>query len=110
MTRARRRCGKLTEHSYLLPTSYEGLQGERRLVGFVHRSPQREADMDACLVETHKALHSYKRYRAADHLLGPTRLCIRSFDVQAGSASEPTAGYQQALLRYCAEGRDERSG
>ena len=97
-------------------------------------------DMDACLVETHKqeALHSYKRYRAyqplttywaeADQIVhsefrdgnvpaGHQQLRVLTEALEhlpAGVESvmlrSDTAGYQQALLRYCAEGRDERFG
>ena len=138
MTRARRRCGKLTEHSYLLPTELWRVCAAD-LVGFVQsRSPQREAtlDMDACLVETHKqeALHSYYRayqplttyWAEADQIVHSEfrdgnvpaghqqlRVLIEALEhLPAGveSLRSDTAGYQQALLRYCAEGRDELRG
>ena len=97
-------------------------------------------DMDACLVETHKqeALHSYKRYRAyqplttywaeADQIVHSEfrdgnvpaghqqlRVLIEALEhlpagVESVMLRSDTAGYQQALLRYCAEGRDERFG
>ncbi len=97
-------------------------------------------DMDATLVETHKqeSLYSYKKYRAyqplttywaeADLVLHSE---FRDGNVPAGHQQlrvlsealghlpagvdkvmlrSDTAGYQQELLRYCAEGRDERFG
>ena len=94
--------------------------------------------MDACLVETHKqeALHSYKRYRAyqplttywaeADQIVHSEfrdgnvpaghqqlRVLIEALEhlpagVESVMLRSDTA--QQALLRYCAEGRDERRG
>lgn len=97
-------------------------------------------DMDATLVETHKqdALHSYKKYRAYQPLTtywAEADMVVhsefRDGNVPAGyqqlrALSEAlehlpdgvdkvmlrsdTAGYQQELLRYCAEGRDERFG
>ena len=97
-------------------------------------------DMDACLVETHKqeALHSYNKYRAyqplttywaeADQIVhsefrdgnvpaGHQQLRVLAEALEhlpAGVESvmlrSDTAGYQQELLRYCAEGRDERFG
>ena len=102
------------------------------LVGFAQsRSPHREAtlDMDACLVETHKqeALHSYNKYRAYQIVhsefrdgnvpAGHQQLRVLAEALEhlpAGVESvmlrSDTAGYQQELLRYCAEGRDERFG
>ena len=97
-------------------------------------------DMDACLVETHKqeALHSYNKYRVyqplttywaeADQIVhsefrdgnvpaGHQQLRVLTEALEhlpAGVESvmlrSDTAGYQQELLRYCAEGRDERFG
>ena len=97
-------------------------------------------DMDACLVETHKqeALHSYKKYRAyqplttywaeADQIVHSEfrdgnvpaghqqlRVLIEALEhlpagVESVMLRSDTAGYQQELLRYCAEGRDERFG
>ena len=97
-------------------------------------------DMDACLVETHKqdALYSYKKYRAYQPLTtywSEADLVVhsefRDGNVPAGYQQlrvltealghlpdgvervmlrSDTAGYQQDLLRYCAEGRDERFG
>ena len=97
-------------------------------------------DMDACLVETHKrqALYSYKKYQAyqplttywaeADQIVHSE---FRDGNVPAGHQQlrvltealehlpagvdrvmlrSDTAGYQRELLRYCAEGRDERFG
>ena len=97
-------------------------------------------DMDASLVETHKqeALYSYKKYRAYQPLTtywSEADLIVhsefRDGNVPAGYQQlrvltealghlpagvervmlrSDTAGYQQELLRYCAEGRDERFG
>ena len=97
-------------------------------------------DMDATLVETHKqeALFSYKKYRAYQPLTtywAEADLIVhsefRDGNVPAGYQQlrvltealghlpaglekvmlrSDTAGYQQQLLRYCAEGRDERFG
>ena len=97
-------------------------------------------DMDACLVETHKqeALYSYKKYKAYQPLTtywSEADLIVhsefRDGNVPAGYQQlrvltealrqlpagvekvmlrSDTAGYQQELLRYCAEGRDERFG
>ena len=97
-------------------------------------------DMDATLVETHKqeALYSYKKYRAYQPLTtywAEAELIVhsefRDGNVPAGHQRlrvltealgqlpdgvekvmlrSDTAGYQQELLRYCAEGRDERFG
>ena len=97
-------------------------------------------DMDATLVETHKqeALYSYKKYRAYQPLTtywAEAELIVhsefRDGNVPAGYQQlrvlsealghlpagvgrvmlrSDTAGYQQELLRYCAEGRDERFG
>ena len=97
-------------------------------------------DMDATLVETHKqeALYSYKKYRAYQPLTtywAEADLIVhsefRDGNVPAGYQQlrvltealehlppgvdkvmlrSDTAGYQQQLLRYCAEGRDERFG
>ncbi len=97
-------------------------------------------DMDACLVETHKqeALHSYKKYRAyqplttywaeADQIVHSEfrdgnvpashqqlRVLIEGLGrlpagVEKVMLRSDTAGYQRELLRYCAEGRDERFG
>ena len=96
--------------------------------------------MDACLVETHKqeALYSYKKYRAYQPLTtywAEADLIVhsefRDGNVPAGHQQlrvltealgllpaglekvvlrSDTAGYQQQLLRYCAERRDERFG
>ena len=96
--------------------------------------------MDATLVETHKqeALYSYKKYKAyqplttywaeADQIVHSE---FRDGNVPAGHQQlrvltealehlpdgvekvmlrSDTAGYQQELLRYCAEGRDQRFG
>ena len=96
--------------------------------------------MDATLVGTHKqeALYSYKKYKAyqplttywaeADQIVHSE---FRDGNVPAGHQQlrvltealehlpsgvdrvmlrSDTAGYQQELLRYCAEGRDERFG
>ena len=101
---------------------------------------QATLDMDATLVETHKrqALYSYKKYKAyqplttywaeADQIVHSE---FRDGNVPAGHQQlrvltealehlpsgvdrvmlrSDTAGYQQELLRYCAEGRDERFG
>ena len=97
-------------------------------------------DMDATLVETHKqeALYSYKKYRAYQPLTtywAEAELIVhsefRDGNVPAGHQQlrvliealgrlpagvekvmlrSDTAGYQRELLRYCAEGRDERFG
>ncbi len=97
-------------------------------------------DMDATLVETHKqeAHSSYKKYRAYQPLTtywAEADLIVhsefRDGNVPAGyqqlrvltealghlpvgveevKLRSDTAGYQQELLRYCAEGRDERFG
>ena len=97
-------------------------------------------DMDATLVETHKqqACYSYKKYRAYQPLTtywAEAELTVhsefRDGNVPAGYQQlrvltealghlpsgvdrvmlrSDTAGYQQELLRYCAEGRDERFG
>ena len=101
---------------------------------------QATLDMDACLVESHKkeALYSYKKYRAYQPLTtywAEADLVVhsefRDGNVPAGHQQlrvlkealghlpvgvakvmlrSDTAGYQQELLRYCAEGRDERFG
>ena len=97
-------------------------------------------DMDATLVETHKqqALHSYKKYKAYQPLTtywAEAELIVhsefRDGNVPAGYQQlrvltealghlpsgvgkvllrSDAAGYQHELLRYCAEGRDERFG
>ena len=97
-------------------------------------------DMDATLVETRKqeALYSYKKYRAYQPLItywSEAELIVhsefRDGNVPAGHQQlrvliealgrlpagvekvmlrSDTAGYQRELLRYCAEGRDERFG
>ena len=97
-------------------------------------------DMDATLVETRKqeALHSYNKYRAYQPLItywSEAELIVhsefRDGNVPAGHQQlrvliealgrlpagvqkvmlrSDTAGYQRELLRYCAEGRDERFG
>ena len=97
-------------------------------------------DMDATLVETHKqeALHSYSKCRAYQPLTtywAEANLIVhsefRDGNVPAGHQQlrvlteslehlpdgvekvmlrSDTAGYQVDLLRYCAEGRDERFG
>ena len=97
-------------------------------------------DMDATLVETHKqeALYSYKKHKAyqplstywaeADQIVHSE---FRDGNVPAGHQQlrvlkesleyipsgvervmlrSDTAGYQKELLKYCAEGRDERFG
>ena len=97
-------------------------------------------DMDATLVETHKqeALYSYKKHKAyqplstywaeADQIVHSE---FRDGNVPAGYQQlrvlreslryipsgveevmlrSDTAGYQRELLKYCAEGRDERFG
>ena len=101
---------------------------------------QATLDMDATLVESHKkeALYSYKKYRAYQPLTtywAEADLVVhsefRDGNVPAGHQQlrvlkealghlpvgvakvmlrSDTAGYQQELLRYCAEGRDERFG
>ena len=101
---------------------------------------QATLDMDACLVESHKkeALYSYKKYRAYQPLTtywAEADLVVhsefRDGNVPAGHQQlrvlkealghlpvgvakvmlrSDTAGCQQELLRYCAEGRDERFG
>ena len=97
-------------------------------------------DMDATLMETHKqeSLYSYKNYTAYQPLTtywSEAELIVhsefRDGNVPAGHQQlrvltealghlpdgvdkvrlrSDTAGYQQELLRYCAEGRDERFG
>ena len=97
-------------------------------------------DMDATLIETHKkeALYCYKRYRAYQPLTtywSEADLVVhsefRDGNVPAGYEQlrvlresiqylpdgvervmmrSDTAGYQKDLLRYCAEGKDERFG
>ncbi|MFQ5874941.1 MAG: IS1380 family transposase [Dehalococcoidia bacterium] len=97
-------------------------------------------DMDACLVETEKqeALYSYKGYKAYQPLTtywAEQDLIVRSEfrdgNVPAGHEQlrvlqealevapagvekvlmrSDTAGYQTELLRYCAEGEDDRFG
>ena len=101
---------------------------------------QATLDMDATLVETQKqeALYSYKKYRAYQPLTtywAEADLIVhsefRDGNVPAGHQQlrvfrqalkhlpsgvdkvmlrSDTAGYQQDLLRYCAEGRHERFG
>ena len=88
--------------------------------------------MDATLVETRKqeALPSYKKHRAYQPLItywSEAELIVhsefRDGNVPAGHQhlwavclrgwrryASDTAGYQRELLRYCAEGRDERFG
>ena len=96
--------------------------------------------MDATLVETHKqdALYSYKKYKAYQPLTvywAEVDLIVhsefRDGNVPAGYQQlrvltealgylpegvervmlrSDTAGYQRELMRYCAEGRDERFG
>ena len=98
------------------------------LVDFVQsRSPHTQAtlDMDACLVESQKVAW-LKKYRAtvltgqADlvvHVFETATCCLRKealghlpVGVAKVMLRSDTAGYQQELLRYCAEGRDERFG
>ena len=97
-------------------------------------------DMDATLVETRKqeALYSYKKHRAYQPLItywSEAELIVhsefRDGNVPAGHQQlrvliealgrlpagvekvmlrSDTAGYQRELLRYCAEGRDDRFG
>ena len=97
-------------------------------------------DMDATLVETHKqeALYSYKKHKAyqplttywseADQIVhsefrdgnapaGHQQLRVLTealghlpAGLEKVMVRSDTAGYQQQLLRYCAEGRDERFG
>ena len=97
-------------------------------------------DMDACLVETEKqeALYSYKKYKAYQPLTtywAQQELIVhsefRDGNVPAGHQQlrvlqealghmpagvgkvlmrSDTAGYQTELLKYCAEGKDERFG
>ena len=101
---------------------------------------QATLDMDATLVETHKqdALYSYKKYKAYQPLTvywAEADLIVhsefRDGNVPAGYQQlrvltealgylpegvervmlrSDTAGYQRELMRYCAEGRDERFG
>ena len=101
---------------------------------------QATLDMDATLVETYKqqALYSYSKYRAYQPLTSywaEAELIVhsefRDGNVPAGHQQlrvltealehlpcgvdkvmlrSDTAGYQQQLLRYCAEGRNERFG
>ncbi len=101
---------------------------------------QATLDMDATLVETHKqqALHSYKGYRAYQPLTtywseadvvvhsefrdgnvpaGHQQLRVLSETLEHLPAGvervmlrSDTAGYQQELLRYCAEGMNARFG
>ena len=101
---------------------------------------QATLDMDATLIETHKqeALFSYKKYKAYQPLTtywAEADLVVhtefRDGNVPAGHEQlrvlresleylppgidrvlmrSDTAGYQQELLRYCAEGRDQRFG
>ena len=101
---------------------------------------QATLDMDATLVVTHKrdALYSYKKHKAYQPLTtywSEAELIVhsefRDGNVPAGHQQlrvliealgylpagvekvmlrSDTAGYQQELLRYCAEGRDERFG
>ena len=101
---------------------------------------QATLDMDATLVETHKqqALYSYKKYKAYQPLTtywAEAELIVhsefRDGNVPAGYQQlrvltealehlpcavdkvmlrSDAAGYQHELLRYCAEGRDERFG
>ncbi len=97
-------------------------------------------DMDATLVETHKqeALFSYRKYRAyqpltiycsEDDLIvhsefrdgnvpaGHQQLRVLTealeqlhYSVERVMLRSDTAGYEQELLRYCAEGKNERFG
>ena len=97
-------------------------------------------DMDATLVETrkHEALPSYKKYRAYQPLITywseaevivhsefrdgnvpaghqQLRVLVEALEhlstrVEKVMLRSDTAGYQRELLRYCAEGRDERFG
>ena len=107
------------------------------MVGFVQsRSPHTEAT----LVETRKqeALYSYKKHRAYQPLITywseaklivhsefrdgnvpaghqQLRVLIEALDrlpagVEKVMLRSDTAGYQRELLRYCAEGRDDRFG
>ena len=101
---------------------------------------QATLDMDASLVETHKeqARYCYKKYKAYQPLTtywAEADLVVhtefRDGNVPAGHQQlralqealehlptgveralmrSDTAGYQQELLRYCAEGRDQRFG
>ena len=101
---------------------------------------QATLDMDATLVETHKqdALYSYNKYKAYQPLTSywaEAELIVhsefRDGNVPAGYQQlrvltealehlppgvdkvmlrSDAAGYQHELLRYCAEGRDERFG
>ena len=119
-------------HTAFIPVATDALLGLRRvnadLVRFVQKHAQHKQatlDMDATLIETHKqeALFSYKKYKAYQPLTtywaeadlvvhtefresleylpaGIDRVLMRS----------DTAGYQQELLPYCAEGRGQRFG
>ena len=101
---------------------------------------QATLDMDATLVETHKqqALYSYKKHKAYQPLTtywAEADLVVHSefrdgnvpashqqlrvlkealghlpCGVEKVMLRSDTAGYEQELLRYCAEGRDERFG
>ena len=96
------------------------------MVGFVQShtaQTQATLDMDATLIETHKseALYCYNKYPAYQPLTTywyETALIVhsefRDGNVPAGVEQvllrSDTAGYQWELLKYCAEGRDERFG
>ncbi|HKJ72409.1 MAG TPA: IS1380 family transposase [Gammaproteobacteria bacterium] len=115
----------------------------REVVAFVQRrSPERTAtlDVDATLVETHKAeaLYSYKKFKAyqpQNVYWAEQGLVVasqfRDGNVPAGFGQLPvlkaalaalppgvvkarlredTAGYDWELLRYCAEGKNKRFG
>ena len=101
---------------------------------------QATLDMDACLVETEKqeALYSYKKYKAYQPLttywaeadlivhsefrdgnVGAGYQQLRVFKealdhmppgVEKVMMRSDTAGYQRELLKYCAEGKNERFG
>ena len=104
------------------------------MVGFVQRQMQHTRatlDMDATLIETCKteAMYCYNKYPAYRHLIVHSE--FRDGNVPAGHDQlrvlreslqylptgveqvllrSDTVGYQWELLRYCAEGRDERFG
>ena len=124
-------------HRAFIPAPNGAMEGlckvNADLVGFVQSRSQREAtlDMDACLVETSssRAYQPLTTYWAeADQIVHSEfrdgnvpaghqqlRVLIEALEhlpagVESVMLRSDTAGYQQALLRYCAEGRDERFG
>ena len=110
---------KREPHKPFIPAATDALVGLRRVnaetMGFVQSHAghkQATLDMDATLIETHKrqASYCYDTYRAYQPLTTYWAEADQIVHSEFRDGNVPAGHQQLRVLRYCAEGRDERFG